>query len=150
TEVLAVRQRDYEAVVSGTVDLGGTVAAPEARAALEVDRAVVRPDPTSLAGDQTTFAPDPTITVVGIEAPPPPPAPPPALDALSVIADVHIGHDAWVRRKDADVEFRGDVRIEKAPSVPWRVFGDITLPTGWFSFQGHRFTLRRGTMTFVG
>ena len=58
--------------------------------------------------------------------------------------------DAWIRRDDADVELRGDLRLGKEAYQPLFVTGDIRLVRGWYAFQGRRFDLDEGRIIFGG
>lgn len=150
-DFLAVQVPAYEAAVDGALALEGTVAAPRVTGTLDVDRALVRPGmlPTSTPD----LTPDPTIEVVGL-----PPAPDAGreagavdlADALALGIRVTVARNAWIRRTDAQIELRGDLRVDKAPAGPVTVTGTVRLVRGWYAFQGRRFELDEGTIVFSG
>ena len=150
-DFLAVRRPAYEAVVSGALDLTGTLAMPELRGAVKVDRAVIRPGrlPTSAP----SLDPDPTIVVVNAPptAPePPPPPPPPLLDPLRLDVEVELGDDVSIRRMDAHIRLGGKVRLRREPFGSVSIEGTIRLLRGWYAFQGRRFEVRQGVVWFSG
>jgi translocation and assembly module TamB len=116
-----------------------------------VERAVVRP--AALPASGPSLEPDPTIVVRGT---PEPSAAPPAsprsrlADRLGLALDVRIERNAWVRRADANIELGGRLGLEKAPGGPLEMGGRIRLLRGWYAFQGRRFTIEDGTVTFAG
>ncbi len=150
-DFLAMRRPAYEAVVSGALDLTGTIAMPELRGAVKVDRGVIRPGrlPTSAP----SLDPDPTIVVVNAPptAPePPPPPPPPLLDPLRLDVEVELGDDVSIRRVDAHIRLGGKVRVKREPFGPISIEGLIRLLRGWYAFQGRRFEVRQGVVWFSG
>ncbi len=147
----AVQRTAYEAAVSGTITMRGTLFAPELTGDLEVERAVVRP--AALPATGASVEPDPTITVTGLPAAPPPPEPSPITrlgDPMRLAVGIRIAQNAWIRRADADIELGGEVRLEKAPHEHVRVIGVIRLIRGWYAFQGRRFEIEEGTVRFTG
>jgi len=148
----AVHQQAYEAALSGHLAIRGALGAPDVTGALEVDRAIVRP--AGLPGARAPARPDPTITVVGE-----PETEPARTDAAAagdapelVRCDlrVRIVRNAWIRRNDANIELGGDLHVVKASAEAVRVTGQIELLRGWYEFQGRRFDLEQGTITFTG
>src|SRR5205085_1309589 len=119
---------------------------------LEVDRAVVHP--AELPGSGPAIVRDQTIQVVGAPVAPgeEKAASTAALasDAMTMNVTVTIARNAWIRRADADIEIGGNVTIKKAAGEPVRIVGEIRLLRGWYVFQGRRFTLEEGTITFTG
>ncbi|TMB00651.1 MAG: hypothetical protein E6J70_09960 [Deltaproteobacteria bacterium] len=149
-DFVAVRRPELEAALSGTIGVGGSVGAPDVRADLQVERAVVRP--ASLPAQDSAVNPDPSIVFVGGPEPhETPPETPSFVRALRLAAAVRIQRNAWVRRADADVELGGDLKITQAPGEPLHITGAIRLLRGWYVFQGRRLTLEEeGTITFRG
>jgi translocation and assembly module TamB len=118
---------------------------------LETDRLVIRP--TALPASVPHMEPDPTIVIVGAPEPASPavPAPPPRIaDALGLVLDARLAHEAWIRRADAEIELGGAVRLEKPPGGALRLLGHIQLLRGWYAFEGRRFTIQEGTITWTG
>jgi translocation and assembly module TamB len=151
-DFLAIRQPAYEGAVTGRLHLDGTPAAPRVQGGLEVTRAVVRP--AMLPSSAPSLEPDPTIEIVGTAMPPPSPpgGPPPfaVAESLALGIDVEIRRNAWIRRTDAQIELGGRLRIDKAPGAAPRTTGTVRLVRGWYAFQGRRFEIREGTITFTG
>jgi translocation and assembly module TamB len=150
-EFFALRRRAYEAVVSGTVDVGGTLGTPDVTATVDVERFLLRPG--NLPASGPSLERDPTIVVRGGTAPAAPPAPAAdtaITDPMRLAIDVRIARDAWIRRDDASIELAGDLRVEKEPHEPIRVGGQITLRRGWYVFQGRRFVIEDGSVVFTG
>jgi translocation and assembly module TamB len=147
----AIRRPAYDAVVSGALDLTGTIAMPELRGSVKIDHAVIRP--AFLPTSAPSLEPDPTIAVVNAPPtapPPPPPPPPPLLETLLLDVEVELGDDVSVRRVDAHIRLGGKVRVRREPRGPVSVEGLIRLLRGWYAFQGRRFEVRRGVVWFSG
>jgi translocation and assembly module TamB len=150
-DFLAVRRPAYEAVLSGALDLTGTVARPELRGAVKVDHAIIRP--AYLPNAAPSLEPDPTIAIVNAPptAPEPPAPPPPAIvEQLRLDVEVELGDDVSVRRVDAHIRLGGKVRLRREPGGPLSIEGLIRLLRGWYAFQGRRFEVRRGVVWFSG
>jgi translocation and assembly module TamB len=151
-EFFAVRQRSYEAAVSGDVRIGGSVEAPDVSGRVVVDRAMVRP--AMLPASEPTVPDDPTIVVVGrpVAAAEAAPAPgPPIGESVRVAVRIEIERNAWIRRSDADIEIGGTLEVTKSPDHPLRIVGEIQLLRGWYEFQGRRLTLEPGSrIVFTG
>jgi len=149
-DLFAVRRPELEAALSGTIDVGGSVGAPDVRADLQVERAVVRP--AVLPAQDSVLKPDPSIAVVGGPEPQEtPPETPAFVRALRLAVAVRIEHNVWVRRGDADIELGGELKVTQAPGEAVHIVGTIRLLRGWYVFQGRRFTLEEeGTITFKG
>ncbi len=150
-DFFAVRRQALEAAVSGELEMGGALGAPDIRGRIQVVRAIVRP--AALPASGLNLDPDPTIKVVKAPpaAEPPPPPPPPGVgDRLRLAIDIEIARNAVVRRNDANIELRGELRVEKEPFAPLRLTGRIRLLRGWYAFQGRRFDITEGTIVFTG
>jgi autotransporter translocation and assembly factor TamB len=151
-EFPAVNREAYEAALDGTVRIGGSLDAPEITGRLDVVHAIIRP--RGVPGTEPDLASDPTITVLNAGAPEEeeaPPAPlPPLAHATRLDLSVHVARDARIRRRDTRIELRGDLRVEKPPFSPPRIEGRIRSAGGWYAFEGRRFTIDEGTLTFAG
>jgi translocation and assembly module TamB len=151
-QFLAVRRPVVEAAVSGDLAVQGSLAALAIEGDLEVDRALVRP--AALPSTGAPLERDPTIIIVsadGTAAQGAEPSPaPPIAEGLRLGVAVRVTRNAWIRRTDANIEIAGDVRIEKRPFEPVRLIGQIHLVRGWYEFQGRKFTVEEGTITFTG
>jgi autotransporter translocation and assembly factor TamB len=147
----AVQRDAYTAALSGDVGVSGTVAEPAITGRLTVDDAVVRP--AALPASGPSVPRDRTIEVVGRPEPAPAPAPPagiPIADRLRLDVRIAVERNAWIRRSDANIELGGELHVTKAPGASVRIVGEIRLLRGWYAFQGRRFTLDEGTITFTG
>ena len=153
-EFLVVSLPAYEAATDGTLTVEGAIAYPVVRGELTLSRFLLRPSVlTTTSGP--SLEPDPTIEVVGLPetAVPASQAQAPPVDiaeALSLDVGIHITHDAWIRRDDADVELAGNLRLGKEAYHPLFINGEIRLVRGWYAFQGRRFDLDEGRITFGG
>jgi autotransporter translocation and assembly factor TamB len=150
-DFFAVRRQAFEGDVSGELEIGGSLAAPDIRGTIQVVRALIRP--AALPASGLNLSPDPTITVVKAApaAEPPPPPPPPGVgDRLRLGIDIEIARNALIRRDDAHIELGGELRVEKEPFAPVRLKGRIRLLRGWYAFQGRRFDIDEGTVSFHG
>src|SRR5262249_16944260 len=131
-------------------------ASPDVTGKVEVLSAVLRPDL-----DFLTKAPskrDPTIHVVSATPSPPTaseeaPTPGAGSDmyknlALDVMVIIH--RNTWVSHSNASTELQGQVRVEKKSGEDVRLSGVVEAVRGWMVFEGHRFTLSRGVISFTG
>ena len=147
---LALRQVAVEAALDGTLDVRGTLTAPELRGDVEVARARVHP--SALPATGSVRRPDPTIEVVGL--PPAPPSAPSVTaalgEALALDVRVRLGRDTIIERNDANIELGGALHIEKATQQPPSLRGEVRLVRGWYAFSGKRFTIDRGVVAFAG
>jgi autotransporter translocation and assembly factor TamB len=153
-DFLAVRRQLFEAALSGDLGVNGALDALAVVGDLEVERAVVRPG--FLPDTGPPLQRDPTIAVVGTAGEPAeatpatPEATPDVADSLSLAVGIRVARNAWIRRNDANIELAGELRVEKAPFEPVRLSGDIRLVRGWYQFQGRKFDIEEGTITFTG
>jgi translocation and assembly module TamB len=125
---------------------------------LEVFRAELRPDLTFIGRSAAPSKRDPTIKIVGSKAPPSPPAPsngekPAPMDvdvwqAAALDLELAIPKNVWLRHANANAELSGRLRLEKAPGANLAVGGLLEVVRGWVGFQGRRFNLVRGVVTF--
>src|SRR2546427_414388 len=98
-DFFAVRRPELEAALSGTIGVGGSVGAPDVRADLQVERAVVRP--AVLPAQDSVLKPDPSIAVLGGPEPQEtPPGTPAFAAALRLARAVPLHANAWCGRRD--------------------------------------------------
>jgi autotransporter translocation and assembly factor TamB len=153
-DFLAVRRQLFETALSGEVDVNGALDALAVEGNFDVERAVVRP--ALLPDTGTPLQRDPTILVVNAAGEPTDAVPaaaevtPDVAESLSLSVRIKIARNAWLRRNDANIELAGELRVEKAAFGPVRLSGDIRLMRGWYQFQGKKFNLEEGTITFTG
>jgi autotransporter translocation and assembly factor TamB len=75
---------------------------------------------------------------------------PDAFQRARIDVDLTVPRNTWVRGRGADIDLAGTLRVEKDPEEPVRVSGRVATVRGTYRFQGKRFDLRRGTVTFTG
>lgn len=155
-----------DAVASGWMWIGGTADAPIIEGGLETERMVLR-IPEQLPGAVRPL--DPTIQVIGpdvspwlaeqqqVEAAADVPEgeeeelPKPDLwERAAIRIQLHVPHNAWLRRSDANIELRGWMTVWKKPGNELHVAGEINTVRGWYSFQGKKFEVVEGQVTFSG
>jgi translocation and assembly module TamB len=154
----AIATSRYRSDLSGEIFCRGTAASPDVTGKIEVLSGVLRPDL-----DFLTKAPskrDPTIHVVSATAAPPttsaePPAPAPgagsdAYKNLALDVTLIIHRNTWINHSNASTELQGQVRVEKKSGDDLRLSGAIETVRGWMVFQGRRFTLSHGVISFTG
>jgi translocation and assembly module TamB len=149
---LAVRETAYEGAVTGDLRVLGSVEAPDVSGKIAVDHATIRPAALPASGPGVS-PPDPTIVVIGrpvsteeVRA-----SVTPSLAAATRVAvTIQVERNAWIRRTDADIEIGGKLEVTKAPNDGVRIVGDIRLLRGWYAFQGRRFTIEEGRISFMG
>src|SRR5262249_14805896 len=145
-----LRETAVEASLDGTLDVRGTLTAPELRGDLEVARARVRP--AALPSTGSVRKADPTIEVVG--RPPAPPETPSFTaafgEARALDVRVGLGRNTIIERNDANIELGGALTIAKASHQAVSLRGEVRLVRGWYAFTGKRFTIDRGVVTFAG
>jgi autotransporter translocation and assembly factor TamB len=144
-----VHQPATDVEVAGAWTLEGPLAAPVLSGDVRVTHAVVRPALMPSSGVHETR--DPTIEVTGL---PETPAPASAargasLEWIGLSLAVHVESDAWIRRADADIALGGDVHVTRVPHEKLKVDGKIHLVRGWYDFQGRRFQIEGGSVTFT-
>jgi translocation and assembly module TamB len=164
---------DVDALASGTVRIGGSVASPRVTGNVRIDTATIRP---ALLPGGSGPPPDPTIHFV-----PPGDAPPEAreraggdaladavgsgrngngaaaernapslFDRVSMLVTVRLGDPVVVQRMDAYVRLGGEVYVTREPGDELRVSGQISADRGWYMFRGRRIVLQSAFVSFSG
>jgi translocation and assembly module TamB len=81
------------------------------------------------------------------------PAQSPLMQNLRIAVRLAVNHDTWVRSADANVEIYTptelNITIDRARQA-MVLDGTVNTERGTYSFSGRRFTLSRGSATFVG
>jgi translocation and assembly module TamB len=162
-----------DALASGTVRIGGSVASPRVTGNVRIDTATIRP---ALLPGGSGPPPDPTIHFV-----PPGDAPPEAreraggdaladavgsgrngngaaaernapslFDRVSMLVTVRLGDPVVVQRMDAYVRLGGEVYVTREPGDELRVSGQISADRGWYMFRGRRIVLQSAFVSFSG
>jgi translocation and assembly module TamB len=155
----AINTQQYQADVNGALNVAGTLTAPRVTGKVEVLKAELRPDLAFLKQGSTPTKRDPTIKLVGAKAPALPPAAPAGTPAAAqtdlwqnaaLEIQVTVPNNAWLRHANANVELSGKVKLEKPPGGKLALIGLLEVVRGWAGFQGRRFNLTRGVVTFTG
>jgi len=55
-----------------------------------------------------------------------------------------------IRRRDADIQLGGTLRIARTPPGDPQLSGTVKVERGWYTFSSRRFTVREGTVRFDG
>ena len=63
---------------------------------------------------------------------------------------VVIPKNSWMRGQGLNAEIGGDIRLQKKPGGPFTLTGSLSTLRGFYVFQGKRFAINEGTVTFIG
>jgi autotransporter translocation and assembly factor TamB len=156
----AIHNQLYQAMIGGTLHIGGTTSAPAVDGRIEVLNATIRPDLAFLTA--TKYHPDDTIVVIRPGQQPPPGTAaanqaPTTLavhsslfDRMGINVTIIIHRNTWIRHADASVEMAGHLEAVKQPGEALRLIGEIDTVRGWVTFNGQTFTLVSGQILFTG
>jgi len=69
-----------------------------------------------------------------------------------LFADVRvvIPKNSWMRGQGLNAEIGGEIRLQKEPGGPFTLTGSLSTLRGFYVFQGKRFAINEGTVTFIG
>lgn len=73
-----------------------------------------------------------------------------AFDRAAVDVAVTVPRNSWVRGRGAALDVTGALRLEKNPGNSLRISGQVDTVRGTYRFQGKRFDIRRGAVSFEG
>ncbi|MDB5407836.1 MAG: uncharacterized protein JWL84_2748 [Rhodospirillales bacterium] len=146
----AVRRDDADVTAEGTVNLGGTLTAPQVGADITVENAEL-----SIPDNLTANAPNlqvvrinsktgqtvPAQSKPGQEAPP--------LLSAKLAIKVKAPGQIFVRGHGLDAEWRADLSVTGTSAAPI-ITGSLEVVRGTFSLLGKDFNLTRGTISFAG
>jgi translocation and assembly module TamB len=105
--------------------------------------------PAFLPAANARTEPDHTIEVVGLPEDVTT-GPAPGLGQLTLGLTITLGDDMHIRRRDADIQLGGTLRVERTPPDAVTVRGKVEIERGWYTFSGRRFTMRPGEVRFDG
>ncbi len=71
-------------------------------------------------------------------------------DNVAMDLSVNIPRNAWVKGKGANVELRGDVKVDKKHSGPLIVTGNVNTVRGTYQIFGKLFRIEEGRVSFPG
>ncbi len=146
-----LHRNDIQAVLSGDIEVHGTIDAPNIAGTLSVDSGEVLLN--EIAGTSI-----PSIDVINAELPTEKPKTQQAASQAtakgtstqgSLAIDVHIPNRFFVRGMGIESEWRGLLQIKGTPQVP-NITGDITSVRGDLSLLGKLFVINRGAITLPG
>ena len=150
----------YRVEIDSQIKAEGPLKAPTVNGQVDVWQATLRPDLSFLSAQPLSR--DETIVVrSSAEAPPLTEAPaettsadtPPEEDPflnLAMQLGIHLHQNTRILHENANITLTGDLDVNKKRGEDPRVAGDIELPRGWVGFQGRRFGLDQGKITFTG
>jgi autotransporter translocation and assembly factor TamB len=158
----AIHNQRYQAMIGGTLHLGGTPNAPAIAGRVEVLNVTIHPDLAFLTA--TKYSRDDTIVVIRPgEQPPPtttaattqaytaaPVVQSSIFDKMSINVTIIIHRNTWIRHRDASVELTGHVQAVKYPGGLLRLVGEVDTVRGWITFNTQTFTLISGQILFTG
>jgi autotransporter translocation and assembly factor TamB len=72
------------------------------------------------------------------------------LAPLSADVAVVIPKNSWMRGQGLNAEIGGEIRLQKEPGGPFTLTGSLSTLRGFYVFQGKRFVINEGTVTFIG
>jgi len=75
---------------------------------------------------------------------------PSAFDRATIDLELTVPRNSWVRGQGANIEASGTLQLDKAPFDALRISGEVDALRGSYRFQGRRFDVQRGTVTFDG
>jgi translocation and assembly module TamB len=58
--------------------------------------------------------------------------------------------NVWLKGQDLSTEIGGDLTLNKKPGESFRLLGELRTLRGFYYFQGRRFSVRKGTVNFIG
>ncbi len=151
----------YRLEIDADLHARGPLGAPQVNGQIEVQRATLRPDLSFLSVQ--SLERDETIVVQPSLAVPPPSDLPAAqqLDQAEVGREhdlftslilqlvVNLGDNTRVKHPNAQIALTGDVALSKKHDEALHIVGPVRIARGWAGFQGRRFILKRGNITFT-
>ncbi|MFC1857393.1 translocation/assembly module TamB domain-containing protein [Thermodesulfobacteriota bacterium] len=72
------------------------------------------------------------------------------LDPLAADVTVTVPHNTWLKGQGLNTEIAGQINLKKDPGGPYRLLGSLNTVRGLYMFQGKRFKISKGTVTFIG
>lgn len=152
----AIWTHRYRVEVDGQLTASGLLTAPHLKGHISVRQATLRPELSFLSAQPLHH--DETIVVhPGAGAPQPDHSgtdaetarSPAGLNTLALDVTLDLGHTARLQHQSANITVGGGVAVIKKPDEAPYLAGVIQLADGWAGFQGRRFVLNRGTISFA-
>ena len=157
----AVWTHQYRVAIDSQLKASGPFTAPHLGGQITVREARLRPELSFLSAQPLHH--DETIIVrPSADAPPladeQTPRPdhvetgdatsPSLVENLSLDVALDLGRDTRLQHQNADITLGGGLSVSKKRDEAPRLAGVIQLARGWAGFQGRRFVLNRGSLTF--
>ena len=157
----AVWTHQYRVAIDSRLKASGSLAAPHLGGHITVREATLRPELSFLSAQPLHH--DETIIVrPSADAPPladeqtPRPGqaqtggdtPPSLMENLSLEVALDLGRDTRLQHQNANITLGGGLSLSKKRDEAPGLAGVIRLAHGWAGFQGRRFVLNRGSLTF--
>ena len=158
-----IQTRQYDIQIGAALDVQGTPSAPHVSGEVDVLQATLRPDLAFL--NEKSVKPDETIVVIPVGETLSSALTQEAQKALTsgqtspektagqdttVDLTVRIYRNTHIKHSNASIEIAGEVQVTKARGADPRITGGLEVVRGWAGFQGRRFTLDGGRVTFTG
>ena len=152
----------YRVEIDSHITAEGPLKAPTVNGQIDVWQATLRPDLSFLSAqplsrdetiivrssaDATPLTPD-TPESVASETPSEPEEN--IFLNLAMQLGIHLHQNTRILHENANITLTGDLDVNKKRGEDLRIAGDVELPRGWVGFQGRRFGLDQGKITFTG
>jgi autotransporter translocation and assembly factor TamB len=76
--------------------------------------------------------------------------PPDILKNLEARLRIQMAKNVWIHSPDASIELRGDIHVNKQPTTDFILEGTVETVRGFYKFQGRKFVLEKGEISFPG
>ncbi|MEZ4699920.1 MAG: translocation/assembly module TamB domain-containing protein [Rhodothermales bacterium] len=158
-EFLAVDSRQYRAVASATLQLGGTLAHPALSGDVNLRSGDIFLDAwTSEDTTEVVFTQDDLLMLertFGVRVTEKDTTSFDLYEAMSMDIDVSMDRDIWLRSKinpEMNIQFTGNLDLTKEPAKEQTIFGAIEVvpERSYIKEFGKRFAIRKGTLSFNG
>lgn len=156
----AIWTQQYRVEIDSEITADGPLSAPKVNGHVDVWEATLRPELSFLSAQPLSR--DETITVrptadappVGHEqeaaASPNAESEPDIFTNLAMLLTINLHQNSRVLHQNANITLSGGVEVKKKRGEDPRMAGEIELDRGWVGFQGRRFVLDTGKITFTG
>jgi autotransporter translocation and assembly factor TamB len=164
-----IHTRQYKAAVSGRLASSGSLEKPFIKGALKLVESSLRPDLAAFR-QRGPAPPDPTVVVArnreelasrqqraadtheteGEKSEGSSVKPNGLYRQLGLDLTATVPRGTWIHVEDGSIELMGEVRARKNPGEDLSLTGAIETLRGWYSFQGRKFQIEKGRVTFTG
>ena len=157
----ALWTHQYRVAIDSQLKASGPFAAPHLSGHIELRQAALRPELSFLSAqplhhDETIVVrPSADAPALADEQTPRPDqartgddSSPSLVDNLTLALALDLGHATRLQHQNADITLGGGLSVSKKRDEAPRLAGVMQLVRGWAGFQGRRFILNRGSVTF--